>query len=153
MLTVSMVIPLWVWHWLWAQPQLQLFIRSDFLISPFQSELCLIFDCIMSTLALFPHHPGAVQDVPRQRQPWRSGSFSFHHGLFQPHLHLLCAPHPVFHKGRALGLTLLTAVGIHVWTGRTVAGWECIYTGWFHPHVQTILDHFKAFSITIGINL
>lgn len=68
------------------------------------------------------HYAGAVQDVSGERESWRGGSFSVHHGLLQPHLHLLCAPHPLLHQGRALGLAVFAALGIHVWTGRTVAG-------------------------------
>lgn len=105
--------------------------------SLFLSELWLSCVCMVSTSTLLPRHPGALQDVPRQRQSWRSGSFSFHHGLFQPHLHLLCAPHSVFHQGRALGIPVLTALGIYVWTGRTVAGWEEHIWTWFHPNVHT----------------
>lgn len=69
-----------------------------------------------------PSHPGAAEDVPGQCQPWRGGSLPFHHGLLQSHFHLLCAPHSVLHEGGVLGLTVLAALGIHVWTGRTVAG-------------------------------
>ena len=82
---------------------------------------------LVSSNGLSPPLPGDVKDVPRKRQPWRSGSLSFHHGLLQSHLHLLRAPHPLLYQGGVLGLTLLSALGIHVWPGRTVAGWACTY--------------------------
>lgn len=117
---VSMAIPLWVWHWLWVQHQHQLYTRSDGLAHHSLRSQWLYW-------LLSPHHAGVVQDVPRQCQPWRSGSLPVHHGLLQPHLHLMCAPHPLLYQGGALGLTVLTALGVPVWTGRTVAGWVCTY--------------------------
>lgn len=65
---------------------------------------------------------GAVQDVPGQRQPRRSGPFPFNHGVLQSYLHLLRAPHPLFHQGGALGLPVIAALGIYVWIGGAVAG-------------------------------
>lgn len=118
---VSMAIPLWAWHWLWALPQHRLSTRWE-PPQPFQvNPVCV---CVQTNLGL-SRLSGAVQDVSGQRQPRRSGPLPFNHGLLQPYLHLLRAPHSLFHQGGALGLSVITALGIHVWTGRTVAGWDC----------------------------
>lgn len=78
------------------------------------------------TLVLQEHvnssHAGAAEDVSGQRQPRRGGSLSFHHGRLQPRLHLWRAAHSLLYQGGALGLAVVTAVGVHVWPGGTVAG-------------------------------
>lgn len=70
-------------------------------------------------------HPGAAEDVSGQRQPRRGGSLSLHDGRLQPGLHLWRAAHSLLYQGGALGLAVVTAVGVHVRPGRTVAGWAC----------------------------
>ncbi|KAM8834139.1 uncharacterized protein slc35f4 isoform 1-T1 [Synchiropus picturatus] len=69
-----------------------------------------------------PCRAGSVQDVPRQRQPGGGGPLPVHHGLLQPHLHLTGATHPLLHQDGTLGVAVLAAVGLPVWTGRTLAG-------------------------------
>lgn len=65
---------------------------------------------------------GSAEDVSGQRQPRRGGSLSLHDGCLQPGLHLWRAAHSLLYQGGALGLAVITAVGLHVWPGGTVAG-------------------------------
>lgn len=80
----------------------------------------------VQTLVLQEHvnsvHTGAAEDVSGQRQPRRGGSLSLHDGRLQSRLHLWRAAHSLLHQGGALGLAVITAVGVHLWPGGTVAG-------------------------------